>query len=132
MYGGMRKRVFGIEACLSKFPLFKFERSMFFATGMHLPKGSGLTFAKDLCGALLHFKFLDDFPARAAEEAVRKEHWRGAAEYRAYIKVIDREPDIDLYHSQSVKFNNSGQLAALGIMKSSPAFDDFVKSGTVL
>jgi hypothetical protein len=132
MYGGMRKRVFGIEACLSKFPLFKFERSMSFASGMHLPKGAHLAFAKDLCGALLHFKFLNDFPARAAEEVARKEHWRGAAEYRAYVKAMDRDPHINFYHPRSVRFADSGQLTGLGIMKSSPAFDDFVKNGASL
>jgi hypothetical protein len=124
MYGGMRKRVFGIDPCLSKFSLFKFNNKMFIGGGAHFIEGARIA---DIRGALLHFKYLNDFPDKVREEVSRKEHWDKAAEYRAYLQALDNDSHLKLHSSSSIKFIDSVQLIRLGIMKSSPDLDDLVK-----
>jgi hypothetical protein len=122
MYGGMRKRMFGIDACLSKFPLVKYNKSMFLSAGTHFVHGAR---AADLRGALLHFKYLNDFSARVKEEVKREAHWDNAFEYKGYLKTLNRSYDIRFCSNDSEKFRASVQLVDLGIMKSSERLDYF-------
>lgn len=130
LYGGMRERVFGVRASLSKFSLFRFRPSMFTITGMHYIKGAKIFYK--LRGAVLHFKFLSDFCPRVSEEVRRKEHWRGAREYRVYMRKIKQNPDISLFYPGSVKFMGSDQLLHLGFMKTTKEFDDILSNRPVL
>ena len=114
IFGGMRKRIFGINACLSKFPLVKFKKPMFVSRGAHFIQGAH---AAHIRGALLHFKYLNDFSERVREEVVRGEHWRNAAEYKGYLQTLNDLPDINCCSSSSERFIDSNQLVRLGIMK---------------
>jgi len=125
MCGGMRKRVFGIESCLSKFALVKFKRGMFLSVGTHFIEGASVA---EVRGGLLHFKFLNDFHERVIEESKRGEYWRNAVEYRHYLKKLNQNPAISLHYSGSVKFIDSNQLVDLGLMKDSNKLDSFMKT----
>lgn len=128
LFGGMRNRIFGCSnACLSKFPLIKFTKSMFVSHGTHFIEGAH---AADFRGTLLHFKYLNDFSERVREEVARKEHWREATEYKEYLRTLNDFPDINLCSSLSERFVDSNQLASLGIMKISEKLDMFCKSVT--
>jgi hypothetical protein len=128
LFGGVRKRVFGCsDACLSKFPLIKFSKSMFVSPGTHFIEGAH---AAHIRGALLHFKYLDDFSERVREEVAREEHWRKATEYKEYLRTLNDFPDINLCSSSSARFVDSNQLVSLGIMKTSETFDMFRESVT--
>lgn len=119
LYGGMRQRVFGIKPCLSKFPLFRFTRGMHLSPGMHFIENAHVA---NIRGALLHFKYLQDFPLRVKESVEREEHWQKAKEYKAYLKTLgDSAPSF--YSPASAKYSGSGQLVDLGLMKGSPRFD---------
>jgi len=121
-YGGMRKRVFGIDPCVSKFPLVKFKKSMFLSTGSHWIEGARVS---DIRGALLHFKFLDDFVENVKAAAAEGQYWRNSIEYKAYLSAIQKNPDLILHSTASVKFRGSQQLIALGIMRTSGRFGHY-------
>src|SRR5262249_30863534 len=52
-------------------------------------------------GVLLHFKFLQDFHARAVEEAARGEYYDGASEYVRYVERLRETPRLSLRNSES-------------------------------
>jgi len=123
-FGGVRKRVFDVSACLEKIPLFKYGRAVDILVGIHDVSGVDLS---SIHGALLHFKFDSLFLERAKSEANRLEHWRGALEYKRYVEVASQWKDASLYSDEySVLFKNSEQLLDLGIMQSTDAFTHYV------
>jgi hypothetical protein len=71
-------------------------------------------------GGLLHFKFFDDFVAKAITEAARGEYYDGASEYRTYAAAVARNPGLTLRDRRSVRFAGTGQLAALGLVRHVP------------
>ncbi len=125
--GGMRRRVFGININLNKFPLIYFKPSMALSWGTHYIYGKEISIS-DIQGALLHFKYFSDFYRRTAEEVKRKKHWNEAIEYRSYMCVLKQNPNLKLYYDKSVKFVGSQQLIKFGIMKSSMELDNFIKN----
>ena len=124
---GMRKRAFGIDVCLSKFPLIRFNPGTFLWAGTHFIEGASVAGEE---GALLHFKYFDDFVPRVAEEVGREEHWDNSAEYKVYAGKIEQNLDLNLHYSKSLRFKNSDQLVDLGIMKTSTALDNYVSNLT--
>jgi len=65
-------------------------------------------------GALFHFKFVDHILAKAAEETVRREHYLGADEYRAYLELGDvvlHDPEV------SRRYEGPAQLERMGLMQ---------------
>lgn len=118
--GGVRLRVFGQEICCTNFPLVKFHRGMFLPYGRHAVEGAVIP---DIRGAILHYKFFNDFSARAMLEASRGEHYNDAAEYKAYAKLIRDTGDLDFWRPESVRYEGPGQLVRLGIMQSDAEWD---------
>jgi hypothetical protein len=122
LLGGTRKRVFRVEACVSKVPLVKFRNSIALSKGAHLIQGARVA---DLRGALLHFKFLDDFALKAQRESAREQYWNKAQEYKDYVSVLGRDPNLTFMSPISEKFVRSSQLVTLGIMKTSTRFVEY-------
>jgi glycosyltransferase involved in cell wall biosynthesis len=118
--GGMRKRVFGVNAWMSKFPLVKFKSSMSLAVGTHIIQGARVA---NIRGAVLHFKFLQDFVSNVEREAARKQYWNDSAEYQQYKAVTSKSQALNLYASVSTKFEGSKQLLDLGILKTSETLE---------
>jgi hypothetical protein len=125
--GGTRERVFGVQACLSKIPLVKFRNSMALSLGAHLIEGARVA---DLRGALLHFKFLDDFAANVQREIAREQYWNNAQEYKGYGAVLSLDPNLNFMSPFSEKFVSSSQLITLGIMKTSMRFANIPRKDT--
>jgi hypothetical protein len=118
MYGGMRERVFGFSGAphpptISKVPLVRWTTGMRFLLCTHALSPVRLA---QMTGALLHFKFLDDFHARVDKEVLRGEHIGGAAEYRVYAEILRRGGALNLRNQQSVSFRDSRQLVEFGLM----------------
>ena len=120
--GGMRERVFGVRACVSKIPLVKFQNSIFLSLGTHLIQGARVA---DLRGALLHFKFMDDFAANVQREIAREQYWNNAKEYKDYGAILSRDPSLNFTSPISEKFVSSSQLVTLGVMKTSTKFVEY-------
>jgi Glycosyl transferase family 2 len=125
VFGGVRQRVFGMRPCISKFPLVKFDRSMFLSAGAHFIHHAR---SSEIRGALLHFKYLNDFSENVKREAKREAHWRNAAEYKRYLTGLNQSPDLNLHSTVSRRFTSSQQLVTMGIMKSRSDFAELTSA----
>lgn len=114
LMGGMRRRVFGLNPCICKFPLVRFNKGMFLSAGAHFVHGARIAPQR---GALLHYKYLSDFEKNVRTEVKRGAHWNNASEYKGYLKTIEAENQLRLHSQVSAKLSGSHQLVELGIMK---------------
>lgn len=73
-------------------------------------------------GVLLHFKFLQDFHARALDAVTRGAHWDGSREYRRYLERIVAEPGFTLAGPRAQPYAGPEQLVALGLMRDTAAW----------
>ncbi|WP_281826273.1 glycosyltransferase family 2 protein [Jannaschia rubra] len=123
--GGVRARTFFADRprkapALNKVPLVRWHRDFVYVSSTHalLPRGLNLTYdaggGEKTTGVLLHAKFLSLFVDRAAEEAERSEHYRGAGEYRTYAGGLDGQTD--LWCKWSERYINWRQLEILGLI----------------
>jgi glycosyltransferase involved in cell wall biosynthesis len=112
--GGMRHRLFGLNVCLDKISLLKFDVNLILHEGMHRISNAKLSSAR---GAMLHFKFLHDFEARAETECLRKEHWSDASEYMRYAQVMRNLSGLRPYGPQSRRLTSSNDLVRCGVLK---------------
>lgn len=136
--GGMRERVFYPEwrrgrvasmllrllrrsrpPCLTKVPLIRWTAGSAYVYANHFASPHRVA---PETGALLHFKFLQDFHARAVREASRREYYQGGIEYRRYARVLARDPAVTLRDSRSVRYTGTSQLVDLGLMRDSDAW----------
>ena len=136
--GGMRERVFYPEfrsrslvarltrtlrrrrpPCLTKVPLVRWQESSKYVHYTHFVSPRRVAAET---GALLHFKFLQDFHERAVREAARGEYYDGATEYRRYAETLNGNPGSSLMYEGSVRFEGAAQLVALGLMQDSNAW----------
>lgn len=126
LYGGPRRRVFWAAASpdrpapfLRKIPFVRWRSDLAYVASTHVLDRVRLS---ELTAALLHFKFFADFVTRASEEARRGEHWENAGEYAVYERVLRDRPDLRLTYDGSVRYENSRQLVALGLIRAPEAF----------
>jgi hypothetical protein len=123
--GGPRARAFFPDApakapALNKTPLVRWRKGYTYTSSTHmlLPRGLNLVYdewgGEKASGVLLHAKFLHTFAAKASEELQRRQHYAGSAEYKAYFKGLDRDPD--LWTRWSERYINWRQLEILGLM----------------
>jgi len=97
---------------LAKVPLVKWdENTRYLEVNHHV---SPRVVAEE-AGALLHFKFFQDFEERAIAEAARGEYFDGASEYRRYARLLAAHPDLSLMCERSVRYEDSEQLVRLGL-----------------
>lgn len=115
--GGPRRRLFGVEMRMSKFPLLFADRATRFAGGSHhgpLPLGRNFL---PVHAVLLHHKFpagaVDDFH----EIARRGTHSGKSAFYKKIVAQDDFNEATDLRYPGSVRFEGSRQLVDLGFMQ---------------
>jgi hypothetical protein len=106
---------------LTKVPLVRWDAKSQYLKGNHAV--SRKIVAPDT-GVLLHFKFLQDFHARAVQEAARGEHYDGASEYRRYAKRLNQDPDMTFMYEGSARFTGTTQLVRLGLMQETKAWAD--------
>jgi len=73
-------------------------------------------------GVLLHFKFLQDFHARALDAVQRDAHFDGSREYRRYLARIEAEPGFSLAGPRARRYEGPAQLMQLGLMHDTPGW----------
>ncbi len=123
--GGPRQRNFFREfpnqaPALNKIPLVKWKRGNVFVSSTHtlLPRGLNKTYedwgGEKICGALLHAKFLPDLETKAELEKIRRQHYAGGREYKAYNKKQKKQTV--LAHENSTRFEGWRQLEELGLI----------------
>lgn len=82
----------------------------------------------EVTAALLHFKLFANFDQRAHSEVSRGEHWDAGVEYRRYVAHAKKHPGAGFLYENSARYRSSDDLKAHGILRSSPAFEAFVKT----
>jgi len=123
--GGPRARVFFADEpqnapALNKIPLVKWRRNFVFASSSHmlLPSQLNKTYdsrgGEQICGCLLHAKFVEPILAKTAEETLRGEHYAGGREYQRYAAGFSKIED--LWSPRSEKYLNWKQLEGLGLI----------------
>lgn len=122
--GGPRHRLFWEgrnrpkpSPVLCKIPLVRWCAGLRYEASTHRIDGVALSSASCV---LLHFKLFADFVETAAREAVRKEHWDGAAQYASYHGALMSQPDLSAHFPGSVRYEGSRQLVAAGLMRGLP------------
>lgn len=123
--GGVRDRMFfgsrpERSPTLNKTPLVKWRRGYAFVTSTHqiLPRRLNDVFdfgeTARVSGVLLHTKFLPNIGEKSAEELTRAQHFENSELYKPYYSALIDDPD--LWAETSVKFEDTAQLEALGLM----------------
>lgn len=118
--GGTRHRMFAEDFGCSKYPFFKYHSGLFLRLGLHTIEGARIAEEQ---GAVLHFKYLQDFKEKALREAARGVYWNASAEYKAYAERFRKEGDFSLWHPEAKSYEGWRQLVDLGLMTSTPALD---------
>ena len=113
--GGPRRRCFGEDNELIKYPLIYWDRSCFFGSSPHRPLPYQRNFTPDW-GALLHFKFFVNYRDKIAEAADEKQHYNDAAHYRAMMAELQRGEGLNLAGEASLVYGGSRQLQELGFV----------------
>ena len=128
--GGPRARAFDFlpyqprPPALSKVPLVKWRRGDRYLLSTHAMTPTPIY---PMLTALLHFKFLSDFPERVRIALQEGQHHGGSKEYRAYNDTLQAQRGLRLHNAQSVAFTGSDQLLALGLLRTDAAYAAFLK-----
>jgi hypothetical protein len=106
---------------LTKLPLLRWREGAALLGSTH--RMAPMRLASDQpTGVLLHFKFLQDFHARAVDAVRRNAHWDGSREYRRYLARIEAEPGFALAGPGSLRYRGPDQLEELGLMRATEAW----------
>jgi hypothetical protein len=101
---------------LTKVPLIRWREGAGLVRSAHMLRPMALADEQPSV-VLLHFKFLQDFHARAVDAVSRNAHFDGSREYRRYLDALKRDPGFSLHSERSVRYAGPDQLTALGIMR---------------
>ena len=106
---------------LTKVPLFRWREGAGLVSSTHMLRPLRLA-EEQPSGVLLHFKFLQDFHARAEDAVARGAHYDGSREYRRYLEALERDPAFNLHSGRSVRYAGPDQLVELGLMRDTPGW----------
>jgi hypothetical protein len=96
-----------------KVPLAKWRRENAFINSHRLNPVK----LASVTGALLHFKYFQDFGKRI-EDALRScEHYASSAEYRRYAELLEKDPNLSLADADSVLYCSSQGLIDQGLIR---------------
>lgn len=113
--GGIFSRLLGPKYLpLVKTPLIK-SSEVLHLSSTHI---CTLSIISEITSALLHFKLVGDFKAKAKEEMQRKQHAGAGSNYKGYYDMMNNLPDDFAYTSldKTVKYESSQQLVDLGLI----------------
>lgn len=128
IYGGARFRVFYEKEgkrqgpTLKKIPLVKWGTGAEYISVTHSTTPLKLA---PITGALLHFKYLNDFANHVHSEVSRND--RLMRDYNTYARVIDGDPELNLYCDDSIEYVDSTQLIELGLIRSNTQYSRWLE-----
>jgi hypothetical protein len=105
---------------LTKVPLARWLPGRRYLAASHLMAPPGKP--GDVTGALLHFKFLQDFADKVAAAVREGNYWFESIEYRRYAERLARDPSFELVYPGSQIYRSSDDLVSCGLMRLSPAY----------
>ena len=117
--GGPRRRSFGVDPELTKYPLFLIRAGELVSSPHHLYPYPG-NYRSDCFLGLLHDKFGPGFRAKAERAADEGNYWRQSLEYRATLAALDRDPGLALTYPGSRRYRAPADLVAAGLIAPIP------------
>ncbi len=127
LYGGVRARLFNAlgaaihSPTVSKVPLVKWSWGQRFILSTH-----GLYYPMALArmrGALLHYKFFDDFLDKCRSQSAHAEYYEGGREYRVLGRALAQSANASFYDPEiSMRYTGTGALARCGLIDAEKAF----------
>jgi len=114
----------GVDPLMSKVPLVKWRKGYTFSGGVH-NLTQELKMAPDW-GALLHFKYLEDFKTKVDDALDRQQHAVSSRFYKDYVPHLDRVMSEGAFFEGSERFENAQSLLNNGLMRMSPALKTFL------
>lgn len=119
--GGPRKRFFGRDMRLSKFPLIWVDDATSYGRGsIHGPGPCSRNFVP-ITAVLLHYRFSSQSINEFKNIVSQGGHAGGSAHYGAILDHPDFSEDFSLAYEGSVKFSGSADLVRRGFMMKLPA-----------
>ncbi|MGG5823773.1 glycosyltransferase family 2 protein [Falsiroseomonas sp. HW251] len=109
-----------------KVPLVKWKAGNAFVTSHRLNPVK----LAPVTGALLHFKYFQDFSRRIEDALESGEHYGGSVEYRRYAELLAADPTLSLADAGSVAYASSQGLVERGLIRTSPDWAPEVGAGT--
>ncbi|ACB96330.1 glycosyltransferase family 2 protein [Beijerinckia indica] len=97
-----------------KMPLIKWKRGYAYINNHRL---NPVRLAP-VTGAMLHFKYFQDFSARVHDAIKREIHFDGSAEYKRYNELLSKNPDLSFSYEGSTEYKNSTDLVRLRLINS--------------
>ena len=116
MFGGVRKRVFGEECCLTKHPLVFVGKGV--EPGVHPHASAGVRCA-DFTGLIRHYKFAGDVAARDADTLARGVSVHGEDAKR--LQALGND-DLSLWSQDAREDQSFAALEAAGVMVRSAGY----------
>jgi hypothetical protein len=117
--GGPRRRAFGFDPELTKYPLFHIRAGEVVASPHHLHPYRE-NYRSDCLLALLHDKFGPGWRARAERAAAEGNYWQASLEYRATLAALARDPGLALACPGSRRYRTPADLVAAGLVAPIP------------
>lgn len=123
MFGGVRKRVFGEDCCLTKHPLVFVGEGV--EPGVH-PHASAGVICADFTGLILHYKFAGDAAARDADTLARgvSVHGEDAKRLEAFA-----DEGLSLWSDAAREDQSFAALEAEGFMVRSEGYLRYLEAG---
>ncbi len=113
--GGPRRRRFGENNELIKYPLLYWDEKCGFGSSLHRPLPYHRNFPQ-LWGVLLHFKFFTDYKRKIVDAAESGQHYDGSRYYQAMRRELERSGEIDFSSDVSLAYEGPDQLVARGFI----------------
>jgi Glycosyl transferase family 2 len=117
--GGPRRRAFGFDPELTKYPLFRIRAGEVAASPHHLHPYRE-NYRSDCLLALLHDKFGPGWRARAERAAAEGNYWQASLEYRATLAALESDPGLALAYPGSRRYCGPADLVAAGLIAPIP------------
>lgn len=106
---------------VTKLPLLRWREGAALIASAHRIAPMAMA-AEQPSGVLLHYKFLQDFHARAQDAVARNAHWDDSQEYRRYLDRLHAEQGFTLESPRACTFTGPEQLVACGLMQDTEAW----------
>jgi len=116
IYGGPRRRKFGISPWLQKLPLIYVEQNTI-NINPHFWYPFSINSKRAFVSALLHYKFLPGDYEQYIEYAKTGVHWNNSKEYKTYVDILGNDSKFTFYdHMVSVEYKNSNTLDIINVI----------------
>ena len=109
---------------MSKVPLVKWRKGYTLSGGVHNVTQE-LKMAPDW-GALLHFKYLEDFKTKVDDALDRQQHAVSSRFYKDYVPHLDRVMSEGAFFEGSERFESAQSILNNGLMRMSPGAQNFL------